>query len=68
MPIIKTKEQDMRTIPRLFEDSVATFGNNPFMWEKSGEDYSSISYRKTKKLVLEMAAGFHAAGVKKGEG
>jgi long-chain acyl-CoA synthetase len=62
------KENDcMRTIPRLFEDSVKKFSSNPFLWEKSTDKYKSLSYAKTKEKVLEMAAGLHAVGIRKGD-
>lgn len=57
----------MRTIPRLFEDSVEKFKSNPFLWEKTGEEYKSLSYIETKDKVYEMAAGLYAAGIRKGD-
>ncbi len=57
----------MRTIPRLFEDSVDRYPDNPFLWEKRGQSYQSLSYSKTKGLVYEMACGLKAAGIEKGD-
>ncbi|MEA3445169.1 MAG: AMP-binding protein [Bacteroidota bacterium] len=57
----------MRTIPRLFDDSVEKFHSNPFLWEKTGTAYNSLTYGQTKKLVYEMAKGLYAAGIKKGD-
>lgn len=57
----------MRTIPKLFEDSVSKFRSSPFLWEKTGDEYKSLSYSETKDKVYEMAAGLHKAGIKKGD-
>jgi long-chain acyl-CoA synthetase len=57
----------MRTIPKLFEDSVKKYGELPFLWEKKNEHYESLSYKSAQDQVYKMAAGFKAIGLKKGD-
>ena len=56
-----------RTIPRLFETSVDTFGPNVLLWEKRGDKYEGMTYRETRGKVVEFAAGLLAIGIQKGD-
>ena len=56
----------IRTLPHLFETSVAKFGPNPFLWEKTGESYQKSSYREVREKVHQFAAGLLAIGVQPG--
>ncbi len=57
----------MRTIPQLFEDSVAKYGDNPFLWQKRTSSYESMTYRETRDAVYRLALGLTDAGLKKGD-
>lgn len=57
----------MRTIPALFEDSVNKFGELPFLWEKKTDTFESTSYAETREKVYNLAAGFAALGLEKGD-
>jgi hypothetical protein len=35
-----------RTLPQLFENSVAKYPNNILMWEKKGDSYKGTTYRE----------------------
>ncbi|MFP4556014.1 MAG: AMP-dependent synthetase/ligase [Bacteroidales bacterium] len=54
----------MKTIINLFEDSVSKYASNPYLWEKKGDEFESISYNETKTEVQKMAAGLISLGVK----
>ncbi len=56
-----------RTLPRLFQDSVARFGANILLWEKRGQTFEGTTYRAVADRVYECAAGLMASGLKKGE-
>ncbi|MBN2374478.1 AMP-binding protein, partial [bacterium] len=56
-----------RTIPRLFEDSVAKYADRPYIWEKQNGGYMSFSFRDVRELVSLTAAGLMAIGIKKGD-
>ena len=57
----------MKTIIDLFEESVSRFSENPYLWEKTGNEYLSLSYKETKEQVRIFAAGLIALGVEKGD-
>ncbi|MRT93689.1 long-chain fatty acid--CoA ligase [Ancylomarina sp. 16SWW S1-10-2] len=57
----------METIIQLFENSVKQFSNNPFLWEKTEENYTSQSYKELHSQVLLLAAGLYDMGIKKGD-
>jgi long-chain acyl-CoA synthetase len=57
----------MKTIPQLFEESVAKFGNNVMMLEKRTDRYQSSTYNDIHKLVHQFAAGLVSIGIKKGD-
>ena len=56
-----------RTIPRLFEDSVARFGENVLLREKKGGVYRGVTYNEVRQLVLRCAGGFLSLGIQKGD-
>ena len=57
----------MKTIIDLFHDSVNRYSDNPFLYEKKNGKYGSISYRETKHLVYNFAAGLISLGIQKGD-
>ncbi len=56
---------DPRTIPHMFEQSVARFGANPLLWEKRGATYKSTTYAEVRGLVQRCAAGLLSLGILK---
>ncbi len=56
-----------RTLPRLFEDSVAKYPDNVLMWEKTGDAYSGTKYREMRERVRAFAAGLMGLGLAKGD-
>ncbi len=56
-----------RTIPQLFETSVEKYGTNILLWEKRGEKYQGTTYRETRAMVHEFAAGLLGIGIQKGD-
>jgi long-chain acyl-CoA synthetase len=56
-----------RTIPYLFESSVATFPRNVMMWEKKGEKYEGAVYTEIHAKVTAFAAGLMSLGIQKGD-
>jgi len=59
--------ETQRTLPWLFENSVARFGDNVFMWEKRDGDYRRATYRDVQARVYRCAAGLLALGVNAGD-
>ncbi len=57
----------MKTIIDLFEESVAKFANNTFLWENNGEKFKPLTYTDTKREVYRLAAGLIAMGLKPGD-
>jgi long-chain acyl-CoA synthetase len=56
-----------RTLPQLFEDSVAIYPSNVFLWEKKGDKYYGVTYCQLQTLVHQCAAGLMALGIAKGD-
>ena len=56
-----------KTLVDLFESSVARYGDNVFLWEKTGKKYEPTTYKEVRQMVYELGAGFRALGVKKGD-
>lgn len=54
----------MKTIVDLFEWSVSKFSNNPYLWEKVDDKFTSLSYQETKDEVYRLAAGLLSLGAK----
>ena len=57
----------MRTINRLFADSVDKFGSNTFLLEKQSRKYTSLTYEETARQVKKFAAGLISLGIHKGD-
>ena len=56
-----------RTLPQMFEDSVAKYPNNILMWEKKGDEYKGTTYREIQTFVYQCAAGLIHLGMNKGD-
>jgi long-chain acyl-CoA synthetase len=56
-----------RTLPQLFEDSVAKYPSNILMWEKKGDSYKGTTYREMQTLIYQCAAGLLHLGINKGD-
>jgi long-chain acyl-CoA synthetase len=56
-----------RTLPQLFEDSVAKYSGNILMWEKKGDVYLGTTYSEMQLLVHWCAAGLINLGINKGD-
>ncbi len=57
----------MKTIIELFETAVIQFPNNVYLWEKSDGEYRGTTYKETRELVLQLAAGLISIGFNKGD-
>ena len=55
-----------KTIIELFNECVAKYGENPFLWERETA-FRSTSYKATQFLVHRLAGGIMDLGLKKGE-
>ncbi len=56
-----------RTLPRLFEESVAKYPDNILMWEKPADAYEATTYRDMRERVRAFAAGLMGLGLGKGD-
>ncbi len=56
-----------RTLPQMFEESVAKFPDNVMMWEKKNDKYEPTTYKEMRKLIYEFSAGLYSLGLRKGE-
>ncbi len=56
-----------RTLPQLFEDSVAAYPGNTLMWEKKAGRYEGTTYREMRGLVHAFGAGLRSLGLGKGD-
>ena len=56
-----------RTLPQMFEESVARYSSNVMMWEKRGESYTGTTYAGIRQSVHECAAGLIDLGIEKGD-
>ena len=57
----------MQTIPDFFEENVAKYPDNVYLWEKTTANYEGTTYTQVKALVQQFAAGLLSLGVKKGD-
>ena len=55
----------MKTIIQFFNECVAKYNNNPFLWEKKTDSFEPLSYKQTKEQVYCLAAGLLEIGVKR---
>src|SRR5512135_957474 len=56
-----------RTLPQMFENSVAAFADNVLMWEKKEGRYQGTTYREARPLVHAFAAGLRTLGLGRGD-
>ena len=56
-----------RTLPQLFEDSVARFADQVLMLEKKTDKYEGTTYTQMRGLVHQFAAGLLSLGIQKGD-
>lgn len=56
-----------KTIIDLFEQAVANYPNNSFLFEKQGTAFQETSYLETRDKVYILGAGLVALGIEKGE-
>ncbi|MDL2241896.1 AMP-binding protein [Bacteroidales bacterium OttesenSCG-928-L03] len=57
----------MKTIIKLFEESVEKYASNTFLWEKKSDKFEPLTYEETRKEVYRLAAGLIALGVEAGD-
>lgn len=57
----------MKTIIELFETSVVNYPDNVYLWEKTKSQYEPTTYKETRELVLDLAAGLIQLGFTKGD-
>lgn len=57
----------MKAITHLFEESVAKYSSNVFMWEKRTDTYEPTTYEQTRQQVYKFAAGLISLGLQKGD-
>jgi len=55
------------TIIQLFQQSVQKYASNPFLWEKTHQEFRPATYAEVEQQVKELAAGLIALGVTPGE-
>src|SRR5690606_37683469 len=58
---------NMKTIVELFETAIDKFPDNIYLWEKRNGKYEGTTYKETRELVLNLAAGLVETGFKKGD-
>jgi long-chain acyl-CoA synthetase len=57
----------MKTIPELFKESVAKYGNNILIYEKQNGPYKGFTYKEIDQQVKTLAAGLYKHGLRKGD-
>lgn len=57
----------MKTLIKLFNNSIKKFGNNSFFFEKTGGEYQQTSFKEMNDIVQNAAAGFLSLGMNKGD-
>jgi len=57
----------MRTIPHFFEENVARFADNPYMWEKKTDRFEAETYRQIHERVVHFACGLLSIGINHGD-
>ncbi|MBP8023588.1 MAG: AMP-binding protein, partial [Paludibacter sp.] len=55
------------TIIDLLNQSVDKYSENPFLWEKTGNEFVPTTYSETKQQAHILAAGLMKLGVEKGD-
>ncbi|MDH6358658.1 AMP-binding protein [Parabacteroides sp. PF5-9] len=56
-----------KTLVDFFETSVSRYPDNPFLWEKTADQFEATTYTQVKEQVYALGAGLVALGVKKGD-
>ena len=56
-----------RTLPALFEESVARYGDHVFLREKTGERFAARTYAEVSIDIRRCAAGLLSLGLQKGD-
>jgi long-chain acyl-CoA synthetase len=57
----------MTNLIQFFENSVKKYADNNFLWEKPEDKFVPLTYSETKEKIEELAWGFLALGLKKGD-
>jgi len=57
----------MTNLIQFFENSVEKYADNNFLWEKPEDKFVPLTYSETKEKIEELAWGFLALGLKKGD-
>ena len=57
----------MINLIQFFENSVKSYPENNFLWEKPNDKFIPLTYSETKDKVEELAWGFLSLGLKKGD-
>jgi len=57
---------EVHTMPRMFYNTVETFGDRPAMKFKQDGAYTTLTYRDFADIVEEMGAGLLSLGLQKG--
>ncbi|MBE0651745.1 MAG: AMP-binding protein [Bacteroidales bacterium] len=57
----------MKTIPELFEGSVAKYPDNALVWEKKDGKYQKITFSEIRNRVYNLAAALIKMGIQKGD-
>ena len=57
----------MKTLIELFETSVRSFPDNPYLWEKLTDKYKASTYKEVQQSVYQFGAGLMSLGLKKGD-
>ncbi|NDW09136.1 long-chain fatty acid--CoA ligase [Dysgonomonas sp. 520] len=57
----------MKTIINLFNESVEKYKDKSFLWEKTADQFSPLTYGQTKQKVYQLASGLLSLGIKKGD-
>ena len=57
----------MKTLIELFETSVLSFPDNPYLWEKLTDKYKASTYKEVQQSVYKLGAGLMSLGLRKGE-
>jgi long-chain acyl-CoA synthetase len=57
----------MKSIVQFFEENVARYSTNVYLWEKPDDKYEGTTYEKTRQQVHEFAAGLYKMGIREGD-
>jgi long-chain acyl-CoA synthetase len=57
----------MKSLVQFFEENVAKYKDNPYMWEKRDGEFRPTTYGEMHQQVYQFAAGLLNLGIKKGD-